>query len=290
MTRQIPRVYICIIDKHVDQGRFEKAARESKGEVFDWWNINKSARPGDLVIFYKLDPDQAFVGTGVVATETRRVTDEASPFRGQPCADIRRARKLPRPIARAEVQEALPDWGFPRRPCKQVLKGEFVEPLMRLLGATNLLSLPAIQSDWHSVIAAAGSFHGGESPQHQAMKEFVASRPEIVGLSASTPAGEIECPLPSGDSLDVSFAQQNRWIAAEVKSLLSNEADIVCGLFQCVKYLAVMEAVLVSENRPQNARVCLVLEGALPRSLIPLKNLLRVEVIEHVSPKGGCTK
>jgi hypothetical protein len=93
--------------------------------------------------------------------------------------------------------------------------------------------------------------------------------------------------LPSGDCLDVSFRGNKVWVAAEVKSSISAEGDIVRGLFQCVKYRAVMEAVLLSESRPQNARALLVLESKLPPSLISLRNMLGVEVVEGVSPRNG---
>jgi hypothetical protein len=74
-------------------------------------------------------------------------------------------------------------------------------------------------------------------------------------------------------------------VAAEVKSYISAESDIVRGLFQCVKYRAVMEAVLMTKSRTQNVRALLVLESKLPKSLIPLKNILGVEVIDGISTK-----
>lgn len=74
-------------------------------------------------------------------------------------------------------------------------------------------------------------------------------------------------------------------MAAEVKSAISTEADIVRGLFQCIKYHAVMEAVLLAESRSQNVKVILVLESSLPQSLLALKNLLGVSVVERVTPK-----
>ncbi len=43
-----------------------------------------------------------------------------------------------------------------------------------------------------------------------------------------------------------------------------------------------MEAVLLTQSLPQNARVLLVLESALPAGLIPLRNMLGVEVVECV--------
>jgi hypothetical protein len=48
-----------------------------------------------------------------------------------------------------------------------------------------------------------------------------------------------------------------------------------------------MEAVLLTESQPQNARALLVLESTLPPSLIPLRNMLGVEVVEGISPKNG---
>ena len=137
------------------------------------------------------------------------------------------------------------------------------------------------------VTKASGGFGGGESEAHKALKEYVARNPKAIGLNSNTPVGVTEYPLPSGDSLDVSFESKAVWVSAEVKSAISAETDIVRGLFQCVKYRAVMEAVLLSEARPQNARALLVLESAFPRSLIPLRNILGVEVVEGIAPKNG---
>ena len=63
--------------------------------------------------------------------------------------------------------------------------------------------------------------------------------------------------LPSGDTIDVLFRNGLDWIAVEVKSSLSNSLDITRGLFQCVKYRAVIEAVQATRNLEQNARAIL---------------------------------
>lgn len=148
----------------------------------------------------------------------------------------------------------------------------------------DFFSLEQASADFTPIVSkASGGFGGGESKEHKALKEYVAKNPESIGLKASTPIGITEQPLPSGDSLDVSFFNVKCWVAAEVKSAISSEADIVRGLFQCVKYLAVMEAVQISEDRPQNARALLVLESTFPQSLVPLRNILGVEVIEGVN-------
>lgn len=150
------------------------------------------------------------------------------------------------------------------------------------------LELEPVSSDFTQLVnKASAGFGGGESDEHKALKEYVAQNPKVIGLSVNIPVGTTEYLLPSGDSLDVSFSDKKIWVAAEVKSSISAEGDIVRGLFQCVKYRAVMEAVLLTESRPKNVRALLVLESKLPQSLIPLRNMLGVEVVESISPKNG---
>lgn len=170
-----------------------------------------------------------------------------------------------RAIVEAELQHIF---SYPRWP--EVLKGLELEPTT---------------SDFTPFVSkATGGLGGGESEDHKALKEYVARNPKVIGLGANTPAGITEYLLPSGDSLDVSFNGNKVWVAAEVKSSISAESDIIRGLFQCIKYRAIMEAVLLTESRPQNARALLVLESKFPHSLIPLRNMLGVEVVESVSP------
>lgn len=110
------------------------------------------------------------------------------------------------------------------------------------------LEINAVDTDFSSEVdKAARAIDGGESASHKRLKEYVANNPHVIGLPKSTPMGTTEYGLPSGDSLDVSFKQKKSWVAAEVKSKISDQADIVRGIFQCVKYQAVLDAVLLSE-------------------------------------------
>lgn len=122
---------------------------------------------------------------------------------------------------------------------------------------------------------------GGESDAHRRLKHYVANHPELLNLPRRL-QGATEYGLPSGDCLDVSFRTATQWTAVEVKSTLSVEADVTRGLFQCVKYAAVIRAVMQVSGEVPSARVVLALEGALPRSLLPLKHLLGVEVIDGI--------
>jgi hypothetical protein len=148
------------------------------------------------------------------------------------------------------------------------------------------LELDPTETDFtNEVTKATSGFGGGESIAHKRLKEYVANNPHVIGLPKSTPAGSTEYGLPSGDFLDVSFKYKNSWIAVEVKSKVSGQADIVRGIFQCVKYQAVLDAVLLSQSKNQDANTILVLESKLPAHLRPLCNLLGIEVIDGVNPQ-----
>lgn len=148
------------------------------------------------------------------------------------------------------------------------------------------LSLEPAACDFSRVLKEASRGYGsGESEDHKTLKEYVACNPHVIGLSSNTPVGVTEYRLPSGDTLDVSYTSKSAWIAVEIKSAISAYPDIVRGLFQCVKYRAVMDAVLLAEVRPQMARAILVLGETFPKSLIPLRNLLGIEVIDRITPQ-----
>ena len=147
------------------------------------------------------------------------------------------------------------------------------------------LGVQRSRPDIAKTLKKAAGIGGGEGPEHKALKEFVRTHPEVAGLAVDHPHGEPEHPLPSGDRIDVLFTRGTRVTAVEVKPSGSAEADIARGLFQCVKYLAVLEAEARYWQNDVTFAVKLVLGGALPASLIPLRNSTRVEVHEGVGPK-----
>ena len=127
------------------------------------------------------------------------------------------------------------------------------------------------------VIDEASKFRGGgESGQHRKLKEYVAEYPEILQLSATVLA-DMEFRLPSGDSLDILFRAGDDWTAVEVKSAKSLLPDIVRGMFQCVKYQAVIEALQAAQGLTQSTRTILVLEGAFPAQLEIWKQVLDID-------------
>jgi hypothetical protein len=122
----------------------------------------------------------------------------------------------------------------------------------------------------------------GESEHHRKFKEYISQNPHILNLLKRTKPGSLEYPLPSGDVVDVLFTGKTDWVAVEAKSKVSDVADIYRGLYQCVKYEALIEAYQSELGKPPSCRAVLVIENEFPDKLTELKNLLGVEVIDDV--------
>ena len=122
--------------------------------------------------------------------------------------------------------------------------------------------------------------HGGsnESEAHKRLKYYVAEHPESVRLKKSLAPGKTEHRLPSGDIPDVLFQDPNCRIAVEVKSRKSNKNDLRRGLFQCVKYRALLRACRSLEGETYEADALLAIEGSLPKELIAVRNTLGIRV------------
>lgn len=115
---------------------------------------------------------------------------------------------------------------------------------------------------------------GGEGEEHKVIKEYICKHPESIGYKKVKRA-ETEYVLPSGDRLDVYFElEDGTHVAIEVKPSISPEQDLVRGIFQCVKYKAVMEALRAVECADYNVEVLLV----AAKNLSPLNQSLAKEL------------
>ncbi len=113
-----------------------------------------------------------------------------------------------------------------------------------------------------------------ESKEHEKLKTFIANCPKHFPKSildklnlepSSLPqTGAIEHPLKSGDRIDVLFEKPSLTLAVEVKSIHSLEDDITRGLYQCIKYRALLEAQQKVEGKSTKIiDAVLILEGRL---------------------------
>lgn len=125
----------------------------------------------------------------------------------------------------------------------------------------------------------------GESQSHKNLKKYIIANPHIVGADFNY-SGFIEYSLPSLDELDVFFKSPQCWIAVEVKSRVSEnlEQDYERGLYQCVKYRAILEAMRHDPvyKTPADIRVFLVLEKSLPEKYRTIARALEVRVLEDI--------
>lgn len=137
---------------------------------------------------------------------------------------------------------------------------------------------------------------GGESEEHRSLRLWVEKHPGKVDKRFAGADAETEFDLLSGDRVDVMLRHRAKWVALEVKSRRSNEADYQRGVYQCVKYRAVLEAMdmrQLAQSRLGDAKsplkgrklveACLVTEddpGARIRAL-----LARHEIRLYVVPQ-----
>ena len=131
-------------------------------------------------------------------------------------------------------------------------------------------------------VIRSGKSHGfGEGPHHKALKEYIYNHPVSIGLK-NIDKKDTEYVLLSGDRLDVYFEQKDGTrIAVEVKSIVSPDDDILRGIYQCIKYKAVLDAENKAHGIFGKSHSLLVIEGVLSESNRQVKNSLGVEVVER---------
>lgn len=142
------------------------------------------------------------------------------------------------------------------------------------------LNLVPAKVDYKELVLQATRMGGGEGEEHRRLKEHVSRNPQLVKVSKRSAPGEMERCLPSGDAIDVFFESKQEWIGVEVKPATSDIADITRGLFQCVKYQAVLCAMAVVLQKHIGTRTVLVLGGRLPSELEVLRTMLGIDVVE----------
>ncbi|MER0202790.1 hypothetical protein C8R26_1525 [Nitrosomonas oligotropha] len=136
----------------------------------------------------------------------------------------------------------------------------------------------AVDADEIEIPNRGGWSSEGESKQHKKVKEFVAANPQVVGLPRNNSQGQTEYLFASGDKADVVFETENGYLGVEVKSIISNDPDLNRGLFQAVKYQALLRSEQKAIRRPPTARAVLVTERSLPVSLQNLADVLGIAV------------
>lgn len=117
---------------------------------------------------------------------------------------------------------------------------------------------------------------GGEGEQHKKLKEYIYNHPEKLGIKRVVHK-EMEHILLSGDRLDVYFELKNgSKIAVEVKPAASPDADILRGIFQCVKYKTILDAEDIVHGKKSSNRAILVTGGEMSTGNKKVREVLGV--------------
>lgn len=117
---------------------------------------------------------------------------------------------------------------------------------------------PFTDKDRAAIKSAADKRGGNEGKEHKELKEYICNHPELIGLKDIVRA-KTKHRLPSGDMLDVYFElADGTQVAVEVKSSISDDADITRGIFQCVKYKAILEALKITDSKANEIKVIYV--------------------------------
>jgi len=122
-----------------------------------------------------------------------------------------------------------------------------------------------------------------ESSEHRALKLYVAAHPEVIGLPKGAKS-EVEKTLGSGDRADVFFSIGDKFVIAEIKSEISPEDDIRKGVFQCVKYRAVVRAHQKLKRVVPNGEAILVVGKKMSAEAKRLAQDLSVAFVDEIEP------
>lgn len=142
-------------------------------------------------------------------------------------------------------------------------------------------AVPFTEEQIEAIKKANYGYGTGEGEEHKTLKEYICQHPDSLGFYDVVLA-ETEHILPSGDRLDVYFElSDSTHVAVEVKPSISIEQDITRGVFQCVKYYAVMDSLRTIECSDYNIEVILVSASMLSAMNKTLAEELYIKYIEE---------
>lgn len=116
---------------------------------------------------------------------------------------------------------------------------------------------------------------GGESPRHKRLKDYIAARPSVLGLSGKA---SVEYVFPSDDVCDVVVKLRGGGHAVVEVKLGDLDGELWKGVYQAVKYRALMEAVK-GEGKPYPVKAFLVAYH-IPDDIKKRARRLEVETVQ----------
>jgi len=121
--------------------------------------------------------------------------------------------------------------------------------------------------------------HKPESDEHMAIKAWICDRPKWLAAFGRFGAGVDERYISSGDRLDAYFDSEKKRLAVEVKTSKASDAELMRGVYQCVKYRAVLRAEELALRRVPNGDAVLVCTRSPSRKTAALIKRLNVNFL-----------
>lgn len=115
-----------------------------------------------------------------------------------------------------------------------------------------------------------------EGAEHIRLKEYVAAHPELFADIGVFHPVKPEAWLLSGDEVDVLFENAQMQLAVEVKTEGAGPGEWTRGIYQCVKYRAVLRAMNRQKGEARSVRAILVTPMKLPPSHRKMADRLRI--------------
>jgi hypothetical protein len=93
---------------------------------------------------------------------------------------------------------------------------------------------------------------------------------------------DLEKVFGSGDRADVAFTMADKIIVVEVKSKISDDPDLCRGIFQCIKYWALIRAHQKLKRVVPNGEAILAIGKAAPTNVLVLADALSVTCFDGI--------
>lgn len=130
------------------------------------------------------------------------------------------------------------------------------------------------------VVPLPGPVMGGESDAHAALKKYVACHPELFEDFGAFGPGTMEYLLHSGDEVDVLFVNHDQLLGIEVKTADAPAGELTRGIFQCVKYRAVLQAMQALSGELKHVQLILVTPQVLALNQKEAARRLKVKAVQ----------
>lgn len=145
------------------------------------------------------------------------------------------------------AMQAVFDYGHRWDRVAEALGAEALDPAAGAVDPGNTIPLPK-----------GPPSYGSESKEHKALKSWVRKNPNWFDEYGKFGQGENEHCLSSGDRLDAFFDNGKQYLAVEVKASHASDAELMRGVYQCVKYKAVLRAERIALRRAPLGEAVLV--------------------------------